>query len=111
MLNKTAVVISAILTIILLVIIAIVSVFTQMIALNGVSESQGMTAMGISLVCQGVGVIFAGLFAGWISNFVIIRFNWNKILAVIVAVVAGVLIGGIISLISTIFSIPLVGIR
>jgi hypothetical protein len=110
MLNKTPAIISSILTVILLIIFAILSVFAQMIALNGVSESQGITAMGISLVCQGVGVILAGVFAGWLSRLVITKFNWNKVLAVIVAVMAGILLGGAISLLSTIISIPLAGI-
>jgi hypothetical protein len=108
--NKKPAIISSILTIIVLIIFAVLSVFTQMIALNGVSESQGITAMGISLVCQGVGVILAGVFAGWLSRLVITKFNWNKVLAVIVAVITGVLLGGIISLLSTIISIPLAGI-
>ncbi len=109
--NKTPAIISAVLTIILLIIFGVLSVFSQMIALNGVSESQGMTAMGISLVCQGVGVILAGIFAGWLSRLMITKFNWNKVLAVIVAVIAGVLLGGTISFVSMIISIPLVGIR
>ena len=111
MTNKTPVIISSILTIVMLILFAVLSVFTQMIALNGVSENQGMTAIGISLVCQAGGLILAALFAGWISNLVITKFNWNKVLAVIVAVIAGVLIGGILSFASTIISIPLAGIR
>lgn len=82
-----------------------------MLVLNGVSESQGMTAMGVSLVCQGVGAILAALLAGWLTNFVITKFNWNKILAVIIAVIAGALLGGVISFLSIIISIPLAGIR
>ena len=82
----------------------------QMIALNGVSERQGATAMGISLVCQGVGLVLAGGFAGWVSNFVTTKFNWNKIPAVIVAVIAGVFVGGAISFVAFIISIPLAGI-
>lgn len=109
--NKTPAIISSILTIVFLLLFAVLSVFTQMIALNGVGESQGMTAMGISLVCQGVGVILVGVLAGWLTNLVITKFNWNKALAVIVAVIVGVLIGGAISLISTLISIPLAGIR
>ena len=108
--NKTPAIISAVLTVMLLVIFGFLSVFTQMLVLNGVSESQGMTAMGISLVCQSVGVILAGIFAGWLARLVIMKFNWNKVLAVIVAVIAGVLLGGTISLLSTIISIPLAGI-
>ena len=109
--NKTPAIISSVLTIILLVLFAVLSVFTQMIALNSVSESQGTTAMGISLVCQGVGVILIGALAGWLTNLVITKFDWNKILAVIVSVIVGVLIGGTISFVSTIISIPLAGIR
>jgi len=112
--DKTPALISAILTIILLIIFAVLSVFTQMIALNGVSESQGVTAMGISLVCQGVGLILAGIFAAWISNLVITKFNWNKILSVVIAVIVGTLLGGTISFVSTVstfISIPLAGIQ
>lgn len=109
--NKTPAIISSILTIVLLLLFAVLSVFTQMIALNGVSENEGMTAMGISLICQGMGVILVGVLAGWLTHIVINKFNWNKVLAVIVAVIVGVLLGGAISLISTLMSIPLAGIR
>ena len=109
--NKAPAIISSILTIILLIIFAVLSVFTQMIALNGVSESQGTTAMGLSLICQGVGVILVGIFAGWMTNLVINKFNWNKVLAVIVAVIVGSISGGAISFVSFIISIPLAGIR
>ena len=111
MTNKTPAIISSILTVIVLILFAVVSIFTQMIALNGVSESQGMTAMGISLVCQGVGLILVGIFAGWITNLLITKYNWNKVLSVIVPVILGILFGGTISFLSTIISIPLAGIR
>ena len=62
-----------VLTIILLILFAVLSVFMQMIALNGVSESQGTTAIIISLVCQGMGLILVGVFAGWLTNLVIIN--------------------------------------
>ena len=110
MTNRTPAIISAVITIFLLILLAGLSVFMQMIALNGASERQGTTAMSISLVCQSVGLILAGGFAGWLSNFVINRFNWNKILAVIVAVIVGVLMGGVISFVAFIISIPLAGI-
>ena len=111
MLNKTAVIISTISTIILLVIFAILSVFTQMLVLNGVNESQGLTAMGISLVCQGAGAILAAAFAAWLTNLVITKFNWNNILAIVIAVIAGTLLGAVISFLSVIISIPLAGVR
>jgi hypothetical protein len=110
MTNKTPAIISAVLTIVLLVLIAVLSVFMQMIALNGVSERQGATAMGISLVCQGAGLILVSLIAGWLTNLGITKFNWNKVLAVIIAVIVGVLLGGTISILSFFLSIPLAGI-
>jgi hypothetical protein len=111
MTTKTPAIISAVLTVILLIIFAVLSVFMQMIALNGVSERQGTITMSISLVCQGIGVILVGLLAGWLTNVIISKFNWNKIRAVIVAVIVGVLLGGTISFVSFIISIPLAGIR
>ena len=110
MTNKTPAIISAALTIVLLILFAVLSVLMQMIALNGVSERQGTIAMGISLVCQGVGLILVGLFAGWLTNLVITKFNWNTVLAILIAVIAGVLLGGAISFVSFVISIPLAGI-
>ena len=109
--NKKTAIISAVLTIILLIIFGVLSVLTQMLVLNGASESQGMTAMGVSLVCQGAGAILAASFAGWLTNLVITKFNWNNILAVAVAVIAGTLLGALISFLSIIISIPMAGIR
>src|SRR5687768_13181289 len=109
--NKRPAIISAVLTIILLIIFGVLSVFTQMLVLNGVSERQGMTAMGVSLVCQGAGAILAAAFAAWLTNLVITKFNWNNILAVVIAVIAGTLLGGLISFLSIIISIPLAGVR
>jgi len=109
--NNTPSILSAILTIVLLIVLAVLSIFTQMIALNSVSEKQGVTAMGISLVFQSVGAILAAVFAWRSTGFVIAKFKWNKILAVAVAVAGGTLLGGLISFISIMIAIPLAGIR
>jgi len=109
--NKKPAIISAVLTVILLIIFGILSVFTQMLVLNGVNERQEMAAMGVSLVCQGAGAILAAVLAGWLTNLVIAKFKWNNILAVVIAVIAGTLLGAVISFQSIIISIPLVGIR
>src|SRR5688572_11166646 len=95
--NKTSAIISAILTSILLISFGVLSVLTQMLVLNGANESQGMTAMGVSLVCQGVGAILAAAFAAWLTNLVITKFNWNNMLAVVGAVITGTLLGALIS--------------
>lgn len=109
--TKTPAIISAILTILLLTVLGVLSLLFQMVALNGVSERQGVTAMGISLVCQGMGAILLGIFAGWLTKLMITKFNLNKILAVVIAVALGTLFGGIIAFLSIIISIPVAGIR
>jgi len=109
--SKTPAILSTVLTVIILVVFAVLSVFTQMLVLNGASESQGMTAMGISFVCQGVGVILAGVLAWWLANTAVNKWNWNTIIAVSIAVIAAVTLGGLISVISIIIAIPVAGIR
>ena len=109
--TRTPAIISAALTVILLILLSVLFLFVQMVALNGASERQGVTAMGLSLVCQGVGVILAAVLASWLTNLVIAKFNWNKILAILVAVLAATLLGGLISFFSVIIAISLAGIR
>lgn len=109
--NRVPAIISAILTALLLIVFAVLFLFVQMVALKGASESQGGTAMGISLICQGVVVLLAAGFAGWMSNGLIKKFNWNRVLVVVIAVIVGTGLGGILSFIFTIISIPLAGVR
>lgn len=82
-----------------------------MLVLNGASESQGMTAMGVSLVCQRAGAILSAVLAAWLTNLGITKFNWNNFLATVIVVIAGTLLGAVISFLSIIISIPLAGVR
>ena len=109
--NKIPALISGLSTFIILIVVAILSVFIQMLVLNGVSESQGFNAMSISLICQSVGLLPSIILARWLPNFLITKFNWNKVLAVVISVFAAVLLGGLISVVSVIISILLAGIR
>ncbi len=109
--NKTPAVISVVLTLILLVVFSVVSVFFEMLALNGASESQGMTAVGISILCQGVGAALIGIFVWRLTNLLISKFNWGKIIAVIVTVFLGTVIGTGIAFLALIISIPVAGVR
>ena len=109
--NKAPAVISTVLTVIFLVILAVASVLFEMLALNGASERQGTLAMGISLACQGVSLVLIAILTRWLTNLLITRFSWNKIVAVIVTVISGVLLGSVISFLSLIISIPVAGIR
>jgi hypothetical protein len=109
--NKTPAVISVVLTTFLLIVVGIVSILFEMLALNGARESQGTTAMGISLACQGVGAILIGIFTWWLTNLLISKFNWGKVIAVIVAVFLGTVVGTGISFLALIISILVAGVR
>ncbi|MBC7879170.1 MAG: hypothetical protein H7Y59_18530 [Anaerolineales bacterium] len=109
--NKAPAIVSVVLTIIILIIFGILSILFELLAANGATESQGMTAIGISLACQSVGAILIGIFSWWLTNLLILKFNWNKIIAVILAVISGILLGVGISFLSLIISFPLAGIK
>ena len=111
MLNKTPATVSALLTVLMLVFLAIIFVLLQMVVLNGASERQGLTAMGLSLGCQSLVVILLATLAARATNFLITRAQWNGALAVVVTVLAATTIGGVIAFLSTILAIPLVGLR
>lgn len=109
--SKTPAILATVLTVILLIVIAVLSVLTQMLVLNGASERQGMKAMSLSLGCQGVGIIVAGILAWWLTNTAVNKWNWNKIISVIIAVIAGTTLGGLISFLSILIAIPMAGIQ
>jgi len=109
--NKTASIISGLLTAIILILLAVLSILIQMVALNGVRERQGFNAMSISLICQSVSLGLAVILARWLSNLLMVKFNLNTFLAVIIAVIVAAGLGGLISFLSIIVAIPVAGIR
>ena len=109
--TKSPATISAILTVLILVFLAIVFVLLQLVALNGTSERQGLTAMGLSLGCQSLAVILLATLAARATSFLITRVEWNSILAVVVSVLVATTIGGVISFLVSVIAIPIAGIR
>jgi hypothetical protein len=109
--DKIPALIAGLSTFVILILLAVLTVFIQMVALNGASERQGFNAMSISLVCQSVGLLLVVILARWLVNLLIAKFNWNKVLAVVIAVIAGTTLGGVTAFLSLIVSIPLAGIR
>lgn len=109
--SKTPAIVSAVLTVLILILLAVVSVLLQMVALNGASERQGFTAMGVSLACQGIVILVLAILAARATRFLITKVDWNSILAVVVTVVAAATIGGVISFLSSVIAIPIAGIR
>lgn len=109
--DKRPALLSAILTVVFLILLAVISVFLQMAALNGAGERQGVTALSISLACQGIVILLLAILAARATGFLITRVSWNSILAVAVTVLVATTIGGTISFLSSIIAIPLAGIR
>lgn len=98
-------------TFFLLIAVAILLLFGELVALNGASESQGFNAMSITVICQSVSLFPAVILARWVTKFLITKYNWNTFLTVVIAVIAGTGVGSILSFISVIIAIPLAGIR
>ena len=109
--TRTPATISAILTVVILIFLAIVFVLLQMLALNGAGERQGLTAMGLSLGCQSIAVIFLAALAARATTFLITKAEWNSVLAIVITVLIAATIGGVIAFLSTILAIPIAGIR
>jgi len=110
MTRKSPATLSAILTVIILVILAVIFTLLQMVVLNGASERQGLTAMGISLGCQSLIIIMLAALASRATTFLITKVEWNSILAVVVTVTVAATIGGVISFLASIVAIPVAGI-
>lgn len=110
MFNLTPSIISSVLTSAILLVFAVLSVFTQMLALNGASERQGVIAIGISLGCQGFALIVAAILASRLTHILIVKFKWNNIASVLVAVIAATTFGALMTFLSIIISIPAAGI-
>jgi hypothetical protein len=103
--TKTPSLISAILTVVLLIVTGLVILFAQLLALNGFSERAGTISLVTSLVCQGAAIIVAALLAGRMTRTFTEKFSWNKTLAVIVAVIAAAILGGVLMTIGLLISI------
>lgn len=89
------IIVSVILTIVLLLAIAAVTMFSQIVMLNGVmNDRQATTALGVTLGCQGVTLLLGALFARWLTKMLITRFAWKSALAVIGTVTAVAVLGG-----------------
>lgn len=109
--TKTPSMIAGLSTFFILIAVAIVFVFGQIVLLNGVSESDAFNAISISVICQSVGLLLAVILARWLTRLLLTRFNWNPILAVITAIVAATGFGALVSFLSIILSTLFAGIR
>lgn len=111
MTNRAPSIISGLLTFVLVILISVAFVFGQIVLLNGVSESKAFNALSIAVVCQSVGLLFAVILARWLPNFLITKFNMNAFLTVIIAVIAAVGLGALLSFLAIIVGTLATGIK
>ena len=103
--------IAASLTVLVLLMFAVLALGFEMVALNGVSERQGLTAMSLSIVCHSAGAILLGILAWRSTTLMISKLKLNPILAVLFTAMVGFLAAGAVSFLSVMIAIPLAGIR
>ena len=103
--GKTPSIVSSVLTIILLVIIGLALTLGQVVMLNGFSEREGNASFIAAFVCQGVGILACAILAWWLTKLLVQKFNWNKVLSVIISVVVTTVLGSGLAFASLIVSI------
>ena len=93
--TRTFSLIASVVTVILLLVLGALMAIMQLLALNGFSDREGGPALAVSLACQGVGLVLSALLTRRLTRRLIDRFNWNRFLAAALAVLAGLLLGGL----------------
>ena len=94
--TKTPSILSTVITVILLLIFGAAVMFFLLVALNGFSERAATPALLTSLVCQGAGILLAGVLTWRLPKIFMEKFNWNKAIAVVVSIPTGLTLGGLI---------------
>ena len=94
--TKVPSMISAILSILVLLVIGVSVGFIALVGLNGFSEREGGVALITLGICGSIGIILSTIFAGRLTKLLIAKYNWNTFLAVIASVIASGLAGGIL---------------
>jgi hypothetical protein len=92
-------------TVILLLLLGAAIMFFLLVALNGYSDREAGPALVTSVVCQGAGVILSAVLAWKLTRWFIERLKWNKVLSVIVSILAGTVLGGGLGLVSSIVAV------
>lgn len=95
--TKTSSIISTVLTVILLILFGIGSVFFLLVALNGFSESDGLPGLITTFLCNIAGIVVSAILAWKLPRWLIGKFNWNSILALLVSVMSGFVLGSFLS--------------
>jgi hypothetical protein len=103
--TKIPSVISSVLTFIFLIVFGFLLTIGQVVMLNGFSEKEGNASFLTAFICQGVVILFCVVLAWWLTKVLVQKFNWNKVLSVVLSVVATTLLGSGLAFASLIVAI------
>jgi len=95
--RKTHSTIAGLSTFFILIAIGVLSIFWQLVLLNGETDSDAFNLLAISAIGQSIWLLIAVIIARWLSNLLITKFNWNKFLAILVAIIIPTGLGAVIS--------------
>ncbi|MGE5373602.1 MAG: hypothetical protein ACM3XO_01000 [Bacteroidota bacterium] len=109
--QRVASTVSIILNLLLFAVFGMLAFIFEIIVLNGVSESQGARALGISLACLGAWAILLGMLSWNATALLIDRFRLNPAPAILLTLILGMLCSGVISFLAILASILPAGIR
>lgn len=91
--TKTPSIISVVLTILVLILLGALSIFMNMVALNGMSSREGGPALLTLGSCSIIGIILSAIVASRLTKTFISKYSWNSILAVAIAFITGTILG------------------
>lgn len=102
---KTPSMISVLLTILVLILIGALFIFMNMVALNGMSSREGGPALLTLGSCSVIGIILSAVVASRLTKAFISKYSWKSILAVLTALIVGIMLGFVFNLIGFVLSI------
>jgi hypothetical protein len=105
--NRIPALIAGLSTFFILIALDVLSVFGQMVVLNGANESSAFNAMATSVICQSIYLLLAVILARWLVNLLITKFKWNTVLAVLVAILVSTAFGVAVSFFAILVTIPI----
>ena len=80
--HRSASILSVTLSLLLLLICTALIILIEIVALNGASGHQGLSAISVSLACLGLGAILFGILGWKTTELMIKRFKLSPLLAV-----------------------------
>lgn len=103
--TKMPSIISVILTTLVLILLGVLSIFMNMVALNGMSSREGGPALLTLGSCSIIGIILSAIVASRLTKTFISKYSWNSILAVVIAFIVSILLGFVVQVIGFILAI------